>query len=52
MQASIELPKAFSVAHRKLVVVPQITHFQMYIDEAFETGSNAAAAWFQEHLKN
>jgi dienelactone hydrolase len=37
---------------RKLVVVPQITHFQMYIDEAFETGSNAAAAWFQEHLKN
>jgi dienelactone hydrolase len=37
---------------KKLLVVPQITHFQMYIEEAFETSSNAAAEWFQEHLKN
>jgi hypothetical protein len=32
--------------------MPQITHFQMYIDDAFETGSNAAADWFQAHLNN
>jgi uncharacterized protein len=35
---------------KKLVVVPGITHFEMYINEAFEISSNAAAAWFREHL--
>lgn len=35
---------------KKLVLVPGITHFEMYINEAFEISSNAAAAWFREHL--
>ncbi|MFN0120102.1 MAG: alpha/beta hydrolase [Blastocatellia bacterium] len=35
---------------KKLIIVPGITHFEMYIGEAFEISSNAAAAWFREHL--
>lgn len=35
---------------KKLVIVPGITHFEMYIGEAFEISSNSAAAWFREHL--
>ncbi len=35
---------------KKLVSVPGITHFEMYINEAFEISSNAAAEWFREHL--
>ncbi|MFY9557574.1 MAG: acetylxylan esterase [Blastocatellia bacterium] len=35
---------------KKLIGVPAITHFEMYINEAFETSSNAAANWFREHL--
>src|SRR5262249_19277645 len=27
-----------------------IDHFEMYINEAFEISSNAAASWFREHL--
>jgi dienelactone hydrolase len=30
--------------------VPGITHFQMYIGDAFETSANAAADWFNKHL--
>ena len=33
------------------VEIPAITHFQMYIQDAFEQSSNAAAAWFQKYLK-
>ncbi len=35
---------------KKLISVPGITHFEMYIDEAFEISSKAAANWFREHL--
>lgn len=35
---------------KKLISVPGITHFEMYINEAFEISSNAAANWFREHL--
>jgi dienelactone hydrolase len=35
---------------KKVVSVPGITHFEMYIGEAFEISSNAAADWFREHL--
>lgn len=35
---------------KKFIEVPDITHFEMYIDEAFETSSTAAAEWFVEHL--
>lgn len=35
---------------KKLVSVPSITHFEMYINEAFEISSNTAAEWFREHL--
>lgn len=33
-----------------LVVVPEITHFEMYSHEAFEISSNAAADWFVKYL--
>ena len=35
---------------KKLINVPAITHFEMYINEPFEVSSNAAANWFREHL--
>jgi dienelactone hydrolase len=35
---------------KKLISVPGITHFEMYINEAFEISSNAAANWFREYL--
>lgn len=35
---------------KKLIEVPGITHFEMYINQAFEISSNAAANWFREHL--
>ncbi|MBB6093487.1 hypothetical protein HNQ60_002368 [Povalibacter uvarum] len=35
---------------KKWIEVPGVTHFQMYIDDAFETSSNAAADWFNQHL--
>jgi len=35
---------------KKLIDVPAITHFEMYIGEAFEISSNAAAKWFREYL--
>jgi hypothetical protein len=35
---------------KRVVSVPGITHFEMYIGEAFEISSNAAADWFREHL--
>ena len=35
---------------KKLIEVPGVTHFEMYINEAFEISSNAAATWFREHL--
>jgi hypothetical protein len=35
---------------KKLMEVPAITHFEMYIGEAFEISSNAAASWFREYL--
>jgi dienelactone hydrolase len=35
---------------KKLIEVPKITHFEMYIGEAFEISSNAAADWFRQHL--
>jgi uncharacterized protein len=34
----------------KVIDVPDTTHFEMYIDDAFEISSNAAADWFLEHL--
>lgn len=35
---------------KKLIEVPGITHFEMYINEAFEISSNAAANWFRTYL--
>jgi hypothetical protein len=35
---------------KQVLEVPGITHFEMYIDAAFEISSNAAAAWFIEHF--
>ena len=33
------------------IEVPGITHFEMYIHEAFERSSNAAADWFVKYLQ-
>jgi dienelactone hydrolase len=35
---------------KKLIEVPGITHFEMYINQAFEISSGAAANWFREYL--
>jgi uncharacterized protein len=35
---------------KKWLEVPGVTHFQMYIGEAFEISSRAAADWFNQHL--
>ena len=35
---------------KKLLEVPGITHFEMYIGPAFEISSNAAADWFRQYL--
>jgi hypothetical protein len=35
---------------KKLIEVPRVTNFEMYIGEAFEISSNAAADWFRQHL--
>ncbi len=32
------------------IEVPGVTHFEMYVGEAFERSSNAAAAWFVKYL--
>jgi dienelactone hydrolase len=32
------------------IEVPGVSHFEMYVGEAFETSSNAAAAWFVKYL--
>lgn len=36
---------------RNYIEVPGTTHFEMYINEAFERSSNAAADWFLRHLR-
>jgi uncharacterized protein len=35
---------------KKVIEVPNTTHFEMYIDEPFEISSNAAADWFRQYL--
>ena len=36
---------------KKLVEYPGIGHFDIYIEDNFETASNEAAAWFRKYLK-
>jgi hypothetical protein len=36
----------------KVIAISAITHFEMYVGDAFETGANAAAEWFLTHLGN
>lgn len=35
---------------KKIVVVPDATHFELYTGSAFEMSANAAADWFNQHL--
>lgn len=35
---------------KNYIVLPGVTHFEMYINDAFERSSNAAADWFMKHL--
>lgn len=35
---------------KEFIVLRGITHFEAYTGEAFETGSKAAADWFEKHL--
>lgn len=46
--ASVIAPKAPT----NFVVVPEITHFEMYIGDAFEKSANAAAEWFAKYLND
>jgi dienelactone hydrolase len=41
---------AFAKGPKEYVVVPGITHFEMYSGEPFEIASEAAARWFVTHL--
>ena len=41
---------AFAKGPKEYVVVPDVTHFEIYSGEAFETASEAAARWFVTHL--
>ena len=36
---------------KKLVEYPGIGHFDIYIEDNFEKGSNEAAAWYRKYLK-
>ncbi len=36
---------------KEYIEVKGISHFEMYIGEAFERSSNAAADWFLKYLK-
>jgi dienelactone hydrolase len=36
---------------KEYIVVPDITHFEMYSGKPFEISSEAAARWFKTHLK-
>jgi hypothetical protein len=35
---------------KRVLEVPNTTHFEMYIGAAFEVSSNAAAEWFLKYL--
>jgi len=41
---------AFAKGPKEYVVVPGITHFEMYSGKPFEISSEAAARWFVTHL--
>ena len=36
---------------KKLIIYPDIGHFDIYIEENFERASNEAADWFTEYLQ-
>lgn len=42
---------AEQLENAEVLKIPGITHFEMYVDEAFEQASNAAADWFAKHLE-
>lgn len=39
-----------AIENSEVLEISGITHFEMYVDEAFETASAAAANWFRKHL--
>ncbi|MDZ4762393.1 MAG: CocE/NonD family hydrolase [Alphaproteobacteria bacterium] len=41
---------AFAKGPKEYIVVPDITHFEMYAGKPFEVSSEAAARWFVTHL--
>jgi len=41
----------FAKGPKEYIVVPDITHFEMYSGKPFEISSEAAARWFTTHLK-
>lgn len=42
---------AYAKGPKEYVVVPDITHFEMYSGKSFDISSEAAARWFKTHLK-
>lgn len=43
---------AYARGPKEYIVVPDITHFEMYSGKPFEISSEAAARWFVTHLMN
>ncbi len=43
---------AYAKGPKEYIVVPDITHFEMYSGKPFEISSEAAARWFVTHLMN
>jgi dienelactone hydrolase len=41
----------YATGPKEYIVVPDITHFEMYSGKPFEISSEAAARWFTTHLK-
>jgi dienelactone hydrolase len=37
---------------KKVLEVPNVTHFEMYINDAFDISANAAADWFRDYLSS
>jgi uncharacterized protein len=42
---------SYATGPKEYIVVPDITHFEMYSGKPFDISSEAAARWFKTHLK-
>jgi hypothetical protein len=49
-EQSAKAALALTAGPKEYIVVPGITHFEMYSGKPFEISSEAAARWFTTHL--